>query len=100
MLPSRTCTVILLFFVPICALFSRYERQLAARVTELTQHAGDTIAQNVELRRQIDEASNVQATATFLFATVLLQIRRDHVTLNAEAAGLCVPAATLRALTA
>ena len=34
----------------------RYERQLAARVTELTQRAGDTIAQNVELRREIDEA--------------------------------------------
>ncbi len=49
-----------LFCLPQRFIF-RYERQLAARVTELTQRAGDTITQNVELRREIDEAcSTVQ----------------------------------------
>ena len=47
-----------------------YERQLVARVTELTQRAGDTVTQNIELRREIDE------------------MRREYCTLNAEAAAL------------
>ena len=47
-----------------------YERQLAARVTDLTQRAGDGIAVNVELRREIDE------------------MRREYVMLNSEATAL------------
>jgi hypothetical protein len=92
-------------------LFFRYERQLAARVTELTQRAGDTIAQNIELRREIDEVCSAAqqhdrvvfwshfytascfAAASSYFAvdalcsSPVLQIRRNHVTLKAEISG-------------
>ncbi len=80
-------------FAALDALFCRYERQLAARVTEFTQRAGDTIAHNVELRRQIDEASSfvLKFAVLFLFSTVFLQSRREHVTLNTEVQGVMLP---------
>jgi hypothetical protein len=70
----RNHTAILVSFAPFNACFARYERQLAARVTELNQRAGDTISRNLELRRQIDEAGATRPPSNTSTSSVLKQM--------------------------